>query len=250
MLVFDIETGPLSLDQLKKVCKPFDASTLKDPGEFDRESVKFGNIKDEAKIAAKVQEAAEKHAKAVADYQTALRDGEANHWKAIQDRAALSAITGEVLAIGYKNAEKVILDHVTEDRPESQLLKKFWDLFGNYRTSGRKMIGFNLEGFDVPFLVRRSLINKVVVPDCVLNGRYLDSTFVDLMKTWKNTDWKTDGSLDAICRACGIGKKLEGVDGSMFADLFRNDETRERALEYLRCDLLLTWGLAERFGYA
>ena len=70
-IYFDIETGPLSFGEL--VIPPFDPS-----------QVKLGNIKNPDLIAEKIRTAEENH---TADY---IRN------------AALDAISGQVLAIGYR----------------------------------------------------------------------------------------------------------------------------------------------------
>jgi hypothetical protein len=70
-IIFDIETGPLPINEL--VIPPFDPS-----------QVKLGNIKNPDLIAEKIQKAEENH---VTDY---------------IKNAALDALSGQVLCIGYR----------------------------------------------------------------------------------------------------------------------------------------------------
>ena len=58
-VVFDIETGPGDAGLLEKLFAP--PADLPEVGEFDESAVKVGNLKDPAKIAAKIWDEQEKH---------------------------------------------------------------------------------------------------------------------------------------------------------------------------------------------
>lgn len=246
-VVFDIETGPLSMDRLKEVLPPF-APTAKDPGEFDESTVKLGVMKDAEKIRAKIEECRAKHAAAVAEYQDYLSVGEEQYWQSVMDRAALSATTGQVLAIGYHGSGKSFIDSV-DPQIESNVISRFWAQFVKLRSGGRSMIGFNCNDFDVPFLVQRSIILGIDLPENLLEGgKWLSRTFVDLRSIWSAGSRSSPGTLDLICRCAGLGAKTDGVSGADFSRLFSNPETRQQALDYLSNDLAMTAGLARRVG--
>lgn len=245
-LVFDIETGPMRLERLKTILPEFDPATVKNPGEFDPKSVKLGRIRDPEKQIAKINDDREKHELAVAEYQKKMLTAEEDHWREIQDKAALSATTGEVLAIGYRG-EKQLLDYVGDQKTESTLLQRFWRQFETCRQAGRKMVGFGIAHFDVPFLIQRSWVLDVNVPTGVFTqSQSLDGIFVDLSRIWTGSARNGFVSLDAVCRACGIGCKPNGIDGKDFARLFSDPATQSQALDYLQNDLEMTWNLMER----
>lgn len=251
-IVFDIETGPQELEQLQAVLPPFDPASLgPPPGEFDPGSVKTGNIKDQEKIAAKIADARAAHALAVERYERQLESAEPAYWAEQQSKAALSALTGQVLAIGYRG-DRVLLDHVSESTSEKQLLMRFWNQFLRCRESGRHLVGWNIEGFDLPFLCQRSAILGVTVPDKVFtDAGWLDATFVDLMKRWARPARNGMVKLDSVARAMGFqGKPSDAngtvIDGSQFARLFY--EHFEIALDYLRHDLLMVSQVGARMG--
>ena len=240
-LFFDIETGPLPLDVIKQITRPF-KSKLKHPGEFDPQSVKYGVTKDEAKRAAKLQDCMDKHEAAIADYESKASKEEADYWQDILDRAALSALTGRVLAIGYGSDAGETVDHIdSEERKgdESALLIGFWSKFVRCRDARRKMVGFNIKLFDVPFLVQRSVILGVDVPETIMDGRYLSSVFVDLNDLWMVGGRGFNGNLDEISRACGFGQKPDGVSGAHFFQTYANLSTRSQAIDYLVNDVAL-----------
>lgn len=243
MIVFDIETGPLPDDVLRKRTKPFEPEPH--PGEFHAVSVKVGNMKDEAKIKEKIDKAKQVHNALVAKHETEAATAKEEWWQKIVGKAALSPITGQVLAIGYQSTDtgKSILD-IGE---ETKLVHQFWFLYKNWRTNNRLAVGHNIFGFDLPFLVRRSwLLGEDVPPELFDRGRFIEQkTFVDTMKLWSCGSHDMIG-LGNLAGLLGIGGKPEGVDGGMFAELLKTD--RPKAEAYLRNDLEMTAKVAERMG--
>lgn len=224
-IVFDVETGPLAESELSALLPPFD------PAE-----VKTGNIKDPDKIAAKIAEA------------------ETNHRRDFFDRAALDPLSGRVVAIGMlvydargesgpefdEVGELVIIGH--ED--EAQTLREFWQFTQGEMGRMNPMIGFNIFGFDLPFLFRRSWKQRVPIPFGLRRGRYWGDQLIDLRDAWQLGDRQARGSLDSIAKHLGVGAK--NGDGKAFAELWRSD--RKQAEAYLRNDLELTARIAHALG--
>ncbi len=252
MLVFDIETAPRAADELKQVVEPFDPASVRLPvGDFDPATVKLGNLKDPAKVSAKIAEAQAEFEAAKTNGPKLLAEAENNYWLDCLGRAALSPLTGRVLAIGYFNPQKDKAAINGDGTPagEVQLLTNFWRKYNECRAANRRLIGFNILGFDVPFLVRRSWLLGVDVPETLFDpsGRYLDRLFVDLLARWKCGNNGESVKLDTLARYFGVGAKPDGVSGADFAQLWDTD--REKAIEYLVNDLKLTAGCAARMGY-
>jgi hypothetical protein len=211
MIVWDIETGPQPREKL------IDQA----PTEAD---IKFGNTKDKEKRAAKIEEEVAK----------------------FFEKAALEATTGQVLAIGFMfegddGGIGEAIYYRAKSVDERWMISEFWRY-----TSLEKgpLVCHNCHGFDLPFLVRRSWLLGIDVPDWVLvDGRYWSPKFVDTMKIWSFGTYGEFVKLESISKALGLGGKTEGVTGADFARLLETD--RELAIEYLKCDLRLTWGVAE-----
>jgi len=155
--------------------------------------------------------------------------------------AALSPLTGMVLAIGVLTDDETTIF----DAPEDFLLQAFWTYFTAHRNRGlEQWVGFNSSGFDWPFLVKRSWIVGVK-PARIFDDRgYLPDSLIDLRKVWCCGDRQAHGSLDVLCRLMGLGSKTGS--GADFGKLYLDMKTREQALEYLRNDLALTRKLGER----
>jgi len=250
LIAFDIETGPLDEEIVLARSNPFEHPDP--PGEFDESSVKLGRMKDPEKIAAKIADERERHKQAVANYEADRAKAEAA-WKVEAiSKAALSPLTGQVLAIGYKSEKGYASQVVGSNRTEADLLAHFWKRYKACRSSGRYMSGHNIHGFDLPFLVRRSWMLDVSVPDTVISkDRFWDDrVFKDTKKVWgcgKN-DW---AGLDNLSVCFGGPSKPEGVHGGMFSDLFKGTkEERRQALEYLENDLEMTYFVAQKLGIA
>lgn len=225
MIVFDIETSPLPDDQIRQNIPP-----------FDRESVKTGTRKPDT-------------AKAYIDEQ------EAKHEAAFFGKAALSPITGHVLAIGCLNVDtcNVKIAGTNDATTEAMILGGFWKLHAKCRNEGTSLVGFNSAQFDLPFLVRRSWLLGVDVPtDLIESGRYKSGgLYIDLMNVWQFGNSKEFISLDRLGRLLGVGGKLESengepIKGADFHLLWKED--RATAIKYLTRDLELTAAVATKLG--
>ena len=217
---WDIETGALPEEELKKL---YNEKTLE---EFSADCDK--RWKPET-IAAKYDE-----------YKV-------SGWTEFVDRAALSATTGRIVAIGLKSCKgtKILAGD------ESDVLKAFWTLYEKATKDKRRMVGHNVFGFDCPFLVRRSYILGVTIPAGLLErGRYWSETFVDTMAVWSCGNSQDRISLDNLSRALGGNGKPDDCTGATFAKLFLsgNPEDKAKATAYLENDLAMTWSVAERMG--
>jgi hypothetical protein len=257
LIAFDIETGPLPTERLREILPPFDPSSLgPHPGSFDPSAVKIGNLKDAKKIAEKIESAELAHNKAVADYESKLANGEPAYWQSIVDDAALSAITGQVVAIGYQGKKETLhcaIDGITE----FQLLTQFWKVYQQGRAERRPLVGFNIKAFDVPFIAQRSWMLGIEVPATITTATgYLDPVFVDLAERWKVGNrgaWGKPGhgTLNTIAKALGLRGKSDECEGKDFARmLYGTPEERAKALTYLSRDVDAVVEIAARLGVA
>lgn len=247
-VIFDIETGPLPDAELWKVVAPFDPASLQPFGEFDPSAVKLGNIKDPGKQAEKIEACRAQHAIDAAAHNAKNATAEADYIASVKDRAALSALTGRVLAIGYYSTQNqdFDIDTVSANMPndnEAKLIGYFWTLF-EASDEHTKFIGHNIAGFDLPFLIQRSWLLGVEVPRGVIKGRFFADKFVDTMAVWACGRQGSNGmeKLDTLAKAFGVGAK--NGSGAMFAELLEKDRTA--ALEYLKNDIALTYEVAKR----
>jgi len=208
-IIFDIETGALPFGEL--VIPAFNPS-----------DVKLGNTKDPDKIAERIRQAEENH---VTDY---------------IKNAALDALSGQVLCIGYRleRDEPAILSSDADG--EAAMLRQWWELLDAWERQTR-LIGFNIKAFDLPFLIKRSWKHRITPPYWIRHGRYWNDLVVDLREVWQLGDNRAHGSLGAISRHLGLGEK--SGNGADFANLWKTN--RQAAIDYCLQDVKLTQQVAD-----
>ena len=208
-IIFDIETGPLPVDQLH--IPPFNPA-----------DVKLGNIKNPDLIAEKIQKAEESH---TAEY---IRN------------AALDALSGQVLCIGYRFQHDKPAVLCSDADGEAVMLIQFWRLLSDLERQP-KLVGFNIKSFDLPFLIKRSWKHRIQVPYWLRQGRYWNDLVIDLREVWQLGDSRAHGSLASICRHLGLGEKAG--NGADFSLLWNTD--RQAAIDYCLQDIKLTKQVAD-----
>lgn len=249
-LVFDIETGPLPESTLR----PMFAARYQEPehpGLFDPQSVKYGNTKDAVKREEKLAAAQCAHQLMVEEHEARCIADQDAKWAEFLNSAALSASTGRVLAIGLYNSESRGFGILSGE--ESDILAAFWSKYSKTRAANRQMVGHNILGFDLPFLIRRSWVLNLDIPSTVRDGRYFDRLFVDTRELWLlGQRWgECSSSLGDVAGALDCGGKPEGVNGADFSRLWHgSEEERQRAVSYLQNDLEMTARIARRMGVA
>lgn len=249
-IVFDIETGPLPPDELWKIVPPFDPATLKEFPAFDPASVKYGNIKEEAKRLEKFNAVFDQYQADAAAHAAKNATAKDDYERAVIDRAALDPTTGRVLAIGMfdtkeSDCEITFIDgEGNEAADERSLLRDFWSL-ASLANNSCLLVGHNITGFDLPFLIRRSWLLGVEIPPGIFTGgRFFAPHIIDTMRVWACGNYGRDTftKLDTLAKAFGLGAK--NGNGAEFAALWATDRTAAAA--YLRNDLELTWNIARR----
>ncbi len=197
----DIETGPLACEH-REHTKPTD------------ETMKYGATKDPKKREAKLAAAIEA-------------------WE-VGEGCALDAVTGEVLLVG-------VAENDLEYRPlfgdESVVLRDTWD----FLDAAEFIVGHNIVGFDIPFLIRRSWLLGVIVPTFFVKGlnKYRSELYIDTRLIWTFGDKRAGGSsLAHLCGAFGIPVKEGPVGGANFHEWWVKD--RELAIAYNKDDIEAT----------
>jgi len=174
------------------------------------------NYKDEAKIQAKAQE---------------IFDN-------LVEKAALSALTGEVCAIGYTEAGSDVAK-IIHGKQEADILTEFFGAISQNGALNSYLIGFNSKNFDIPFILQRAWKLGLKIPQGITDtstGRLrLSAMNIDLMESF-NFGAKAFVSLDKVAKFFGVGKKTG--NGAQFWQLYNTD--KETALAYLANDVKLT----------
>ena len=208
--VFDIETGPLPLDEIISLKPEFSAPK---------------NYTDPAKISEYIEK----------------KDAE---WYD-QDYHALHPMTARVIAIGVMRSDDKKV-WIIDDANEEALLNTWWTFWEEFKM--HKFIGFHCNTFDVPFLKFRSWKHGVRVP-MELNWTQrpwdLNDYFIDLQNCLSEfSKYGVKQNLDNVAKTLlGVGKTGSGKN---FAEMAKF--SYEDAVAYLKHDLELTHGVAGKVG--
>lgn len=267
-VVFDLESlpcfaeGSSSLDEdsliaaAKDHCIPlgidFDEASVEHPGEFDPSTIKVGNLKDQSKIDAKIEAARKQHESLASRHRDDVAAAERKFWLDVIQMAPLSPALGKVGAVGYCIQGEIRIS----DYSERELLSEFWHLFESIRANSNIATGWNIHGFDVPFILARSAIQGVEIPRGVFErGKWLSQVFVDLMPMWgrhfdpwkqSSGDWKAKN----VAKTLGASRPDSVLDdGAKWWRYWLGEEAeREDAIEYLEWDVAEETLIAERLG--
>lgn len=117
---------------------------------------------------------------------------------------------------------------------EADLLRAFWALAGDASC----VVSYNGRGFDVPFLLGRSLIRDVPVRTDLMSHRFSLRPHLDLYDILGGRG-RGPSSLDVICWSLGLTSPKEDMDGSMVAVEYGKGEL-ERIAEYNAGDVKAT----------
>jgi len=255
-IIFDIETGPEPEERLRELFA-FDSDSLAKErdlvaAEFDPTAVKYGNRTNEAKRKEHLEKTKEKFLASQREAQKKIDTAEQEAWEKFAEKSTLSPVTSQVLAIGYRGAEKtVICGQQPGGGNEASLLAHFWQTFCDCRDHADRLIGFNIFRFDLPFLVRRSWKHGIDVPPDAYSytGTRVQwhRCFVDLLSVWRLGNHSEYISLADLAKYLGDTQK--SGDGSKFHKLWNGtpDEHSE-AVAYLENDVLIPQELARIMG--
>ncbi len=123
---------------------------------------------------------------------------------------------------------------------EPELLRAFWAL----ASRAECVVSFNGRGFDVPFLVTRSLIHGIPARVDLVSQRFTLRPHLDLFELVTQRG-RGPSKLDVVCWALGIESPKGEMDGSMVAPAYERGEIVKIA-EYNAHDVRATSALYRR----
>ena len=216
--------GIISID-FETIPNPAALAMMPDP------EVRLGNVKDPAKVAAKIEEAkAAQVEKAALDPLTA--------------RIASYAIVGET---GGKRSEYCeVIDAEADDEGEIKIVQSVMEVLGKPET---RIITFNGVYFDMPMIYRRAMILGVdprdfqAPPLTAWTSRYKTDRHYDIGNLWYGWGPRQKGeNLDRLA-AMVLGARKVEFDVTTIKDLITTDEGRAALEEYNLQDARITYDL-------
>lgn len=144
---------------------------------------------------------------------------------------------GVIIQSGCLGRDRSSMNFHLEER---RTLSGFWKLLAAFNPRRDLIVGHNIISFDLPFIYKRSVINRVG-PSVTLNfARYRSQPLFDTMREWDKWDLRKCTSLDELARILGLkSSKTVCIDGSRVYDRFREGEHTDIA-NYCMADVRLT----------
>lgn len=148
----------------------------------------------------------------------------------------------QVLVVPPPGVDASALPEWIHPMEEADLLRAFWTLAAAAET----VVTFNGRGFDVPFLIGRSLVHGIEVQADLLAHRYALQPHTDLYRVLGQGERNLGpANLDVWCWAMGIASPKEDMDGSMVAATYERGEI-EKIAHYNANDVRATVALYQR----
>jgi uncharacterized protein YprB with RNaseH-like and TPR domain len=134
---------------------------------------------------------------------------------------------------------------------EKKLLSEFSGMLSKFTYPGREALlcAHNGKEFDYPYIARRMIINRLVIPGILDNAgkKPWEVKLLDTMDLWKFGDYKNYTSLDLLTAILGIPTPKDDIDGSMVADVYYGENDINRIVYYCEKDVLATARVLMRF---
>jgi 3'-5' exonuclease len=180
--------------------------------------------------------------------------------ESFKNKAAIFAEFGKIvcisMGIAYYDKEasqyKIRLKSFSQ-ASEEELLKSFCDLINKHYSNPltHALGGHNIKEFDIPFICRRLIINRMVLPDILkISGKkpWELNYFIDTMEMWKFGDWKSYTSLKLLTAIFDIPSPKDDIDGSQVGQVYWEENDLERISRYCEKDVMATMQVYDRIS--
>ena len=162
-------------------------------------------------------------------------------------KAALSPLLGRIFSICVADDANAFTVATVEEHDEEYLIRVLFGLLDDAYKQNRLALGWNIKGFDLPFVVRRALIKGIPVPPQLRAtgaARFFWPDYIrDLREVWAAGEYgQVSGSLDDLAQAMGMDVKP--FNGELYAETYRRD--KDLALRYSMVEMNVLETLALR----
>lgn len=160
-----------------------------------------------------------------------------------KQKAALYAEFAKIVCVTIgkvKDGKLKLKSYYGDD--ENKLLKEFGTVLDGFVAQNKKtvLLGHAIKGFDLPFLMRRMLINSLELPSYldIAHLKPWECTFVlDTLELWKSTGFYS-ASLINIATAFGLPSPKQDMNGSETSEVYYNEKGGlERIKNYCEQDV-------------
>lgn len=131
------------------------------------------------------------------------------------ERAGLLPEFSRVICVsmGYEGPDGLVKTTIS-GKNEVEILTKLSQILDAFLSRKYVLAGHNIKGFDIPFLCKRYIINKLPIPKMInfMGAKPWEINVIDTMEMWKFGSWNSV-SLETICAVLGRNSKKAEVTG-------------------------------------
>lgn len=168
--------------------------------------------------------------------------------------APISSTYGKIvcLSFGYfheKSDEGYTINSIHNDN-EKKLMKDIQKLFVKVSTKHLILSGFNINGFDIPFIVHKLNKYDLIVPNVlkIYGKKPWEVHSFDLFNEWKSTysTYKFMPSFDEVCYELGVPSPKNTIDGSKVHHTYWEENDLPSIVEYCEGDVYSNMLVAQK----
>jgi 3'-5' exonuclease len=133
---------------------------------------------------------------------------------------------------------------------EKVLLTEFSSMLNKFSKNREALLcAHNGKEFDYPYIARRMIINRMIIPDILDNAgrKPWEVKLLDTLDLWKFGDYKSYTSLDLLTTTLNIPTPKDDIDGSMVAGIYYKEHDIRRIARYCEKDVLAVARVLMRF---
>lgn len=173
----------------------------------------------------------------------------------VYERAGIYSEFGKIICISVgfvrdKNPFGFRLKSFYSD-DEKVILSEFSEMLGKFCGTRKEAVlcAHNGKEFDFPYIARRMIINRMIIPEILDNAgkKPWEVKLLDTMDLWKFGDYKNYTSLDLLTTILSIPSPKDDIDGSMVAGIYYKEKDLARIVRYCEKDVLAIARILLRF---
>lgn len=165
-------------------------------------------------------------------------------------RAGIYSEFGKIvcISVGFIFNNKFRVKSFAGDN-EKDLLFDFISLMNKWDNGTKLLCGHNLKEFDVPYIARRILINRLQLPVAfdIAGKKPWEIKHLDTLELWKFGDYKNYTSLALLADLFEIPTPKDDIDGSQVYEVYYLGKDIDRIAKYCEKDVLCVANLLLRF---
>jgi len=171
------------------------------------------------------------------------------------ERAGIYSEFGRIICIsvGYIKEKDPFLFRIKSffGEDEKTILNEYSAMLSRFARPNREALlcAHNGREFDFPYIARKMIINRIVIPEILDNAgkKPWEIRLLDTMDLWKFGDYKNYTSLELLTSVLGIQSPKDDIDGSMVAKIFHEDKDLPRIVRYCEKDVVAIAQVLLRF---